>query len=576
MAVSDTNNKSLYGSGEVVKDSVNESVTQAEAAEAGAKQARDDALGHSQDAAQSVLDCEAQVSLAQDEVALANIARTGAETAETNAVLAQGSAELAQSLAETAQAAAEVAQAGAEQAEADTLVIKNDAVSETTAIKDDTQAILDEFNELYWGALPLPPTDPAVTVGDLYFDTTEQDMKVCSQTGPAVWIAAASAGVLESVDETISVEGKTTFTIAYKPSLGCLVFVNGVHLSSDDYTATTGTEIVLDEGLSVGEHIHITGFQSLDLYDAYQRDEIDALLADKVSTDATYKPNLLMNGDFQVWQRGPTLVGSGYGADRWLGYVDHSMNRSTDVPDITSTYSCLLSNASAPGDLMITRQAVELLAQGESAPFNINKTYTMSGWVKASGGNTVTLRLAYVDSNGGTANRVIVETEDIIPNASGAWQKFEHTFTLSADPNPSNLAMEVLVYIAGINSATDNMRLAELKLEESPVATPFVSRPYGEELALCQRYYWRGKALGIGGGYLYGTTSTSNMTGTFGSFPVRMRAIPSVVIVTEPTYVQCTHTDFQISDESFVHRVSPTVTGHIRAFNGVYEAIAEF
>jgi hypothetical protein len=66
-----------------------------------------------------------------------------------------------------------------------------------------------------------------------------------------------------------------------------------------------------------------------------------------------------------------------------------------------------------------------------------------------------------------------------------------------------------------------------VQLEAGAVATPFERRPYGTELALCQRYF-----------VLYGATGSYNTVGTGFAFstsqaqiqlhyPVQMRAVPS-------------------------------------------------
>ena len=72
--------------------------------------------------------------------------------------------------------------------------------------------------------------------------------------------------------------------------------------------------------------------------------------------------------------------------------------------------------------------------------------------------------------------------------------------------------------------------VALVMFEKSSVATPFEHRPYGLELALCQRYYFRARATGTGPtvfayGYNYSTTS-ANVTIPF---PVPMRSAPSAL-----------------------------------------------
>ena len=62
-----------------------------------------------------------------------------------------------------------------------------------------------------------------------------------------------------------------------------------------------------------------------------------------------------------------------------------------------------------------------------------------------------------------------------------------------------------------------------LQLESGTVATPFNHRSYGQELALCQRYYQVQKEVYWG----YGTSSTGNRV--YHPLPVEMRAAPTAV-----------------------------------------------
>ena len=79
-------------------------------------------------------------------------------------------------------------------------------------------------------------------------------------------------------------------------------------------------------------------------------------------------------------------------------------------------------------------------------------------------------------------------------------------------------------------TAGDYSEAAEVQLEVGDTATPFEHRSYGDELARCQRYYQvnsagYGSNEGIGAAY-----SVNAMRGQFQSFPVTMRAAPSVSI----------------------------------------------
>jgi hypothetical protein len=70
--------------------------------------------------------------------------------------------------------------------------------------------------------------------------------------------------------------------------------------------------------------------------------------------------------------------------------------------------------------------------------------------------------------------------------------------------------------VVGTSGAT--FYITGVQLEKGSTATSFDYRPYGTELQLCQRYYWKGTAWGYAGG----------SQGSFVSFPTTLRASPTV------------------------------------------------
>jgi hypothetical protein len=91
--------------------------------------------------------------------------------------------------------------------------------------------------------------------------------------------------------------------------------------------------------------------------------------------------------------------------------------------------------------------------------------------------------------------------------------------------------------VVGTNGAT--FYITGVQLEKGSTATSFDYRPYGTELALCQRYYQRFT------GILYG--SNANVGYAVWSFKVSMRAVPtvtgnnagSIIDYNTTEYVQC-------------------------------------
>jgi hypothetical protein len=160
--------------------------------------------------------------------------------------------------------------------------ISNDATVEQVT-QDVTDAVVDEFADYrhrYLGAkaeAPLERDDGSlVAVGDMYFDTTLDSMRVLGQAG---WkdVGSTVAGIMEQIDPIVATEGQATFTIPGGYDIGFLiVVVNGAVLPPADYTATNGTTVVLDVGLSAGDELAGIKFGAVTLATVYNKTQSDA------------------------------------------------------------------------------------------------------------------------------------------------------------------------------------------------------------------------------------------------------------------------------------------------------------
>jgi hypothetical protein len=72
----------------------------------------------------------------------------------------------------------------------------------------------------------------------------------------------------------------------------------------------------------------------------------------------------------------------------------------------------------------------------------------------------------------------------------------------------------------------NNGTLGTVKLESGAIATPFIMRPYDQELMTCQRYFWKGLALQLRGLVLSGTGVVAMGMTPLASF----RAAPTLAI----------------------------------------------
>ena len=216
----------------------------------------------------------------------ATTATTQATNAANSATAAATSATNAASSASTATTQATNASNSANAAATSAADAAASAAAAATA--------LDNFDDRYLGPKSSNPTvdndgDPLVT-GALYYRTTAPiGMKVYDGNQ---WIEASAAQQASLVTfEYVATAGQTTFsgadangvTLSYTVG-NVFVSVNGSRIRpGDDFTATTGTSIVLLVAASAGDEIIIDAFRTFDVANTYTQAQVNALLAQRVA-----------------------------------------------------------------------------------------------------------------------------------------------------------------------------------------------------------------------------------------------------------------------------------------------------
>jgi hypothetical protein len=163
----------------------------------------------------------------------------------------------------------------------------NAATSETNASNSATAAAssatsaaasYDDFDDRYLGAKSSAPAldndGDALVIGALYFNNTTDIMYVYGSSG---WQAAGSSvnGTADRVTYTAT-SGQTTFAATYDPGY-VDAYLNGVKLiSGTDFTATSGTSIVLTTGATAGDTIDIVAYGTFVVADTYTKSQADA------------------------------------------------------------------------------------------------------------------------------------------------------------------------------------------------------------------------------------------------------------------------------------------------------------
>jgi hypothetical protein len=257
--------------------------------------------------------------------------------------------------------------------------------------------------------------------------------------------------------------------------------------------------------------------------------------------------NRIINGAMNIWQRGtsfsnPTTTNF-YTADRW------GVNRAGDATGATVSQSTSVP-AGFQYSLKLQRTAGDSSTAGIYL-FNSNETantidlagqsVTISFWAKA-GANYSGGSLSIVGYWGtGTDQRVYSYTgSTAFISATQAitttWTKY--SFTGSVGSSSTEVGFQLSWTPTGTASTDDSVYITGVQLEVGSSATSFDYRPYGTELALCQRYYQKTYDIGTApatstdaGIYFVanaGNPGGSNIYGDGARYPVIMRAAPTV------------------------------------------------
>ena len=189
-------------------------------------------------------------------------------------------------------------------------------------------------------------------------------------------------------------------------------------------------------------------------------------------------PNLLINGDFQVWQRGTVfknIRNNNYCADRWRVY------RRSDV-DIVNVEK-------VDDGLKITCDTGEITGE-----FNVYQSVDKNEYAWLIGKKTI-----------------------VTQSINGIVKKYERIQRVEGNSSYIN--------IVSVNGLKANDVINYVKVELGEIATPLVPRPYAEELMLCQRY-----ALSIKDtyylGFMLGTFYSGRICGIIQN--IHMRVNPTV------------------------------------------------
>ena len=275
--------------------------------------------------------------------------------------------------------------------------------------------------------------------------------------GTATVYASTAPGVTAGADGVVSIPAGQAVRIDGACRTVYLLGTGGsVQLVGSDYTAcpfktstSAGGESGVDEVARAAIEAHAGNA------------DIHVTAAEKSAWDGLSNPNLLINPDFRVNQRGQNEYSTGYTVDRWYSPGKCSAAPISGGVKLTSTVTASSTTHAFWQDFEFP------LAPGK---------YTLS--------------LKAADVTGVWAARIRTVT------AAGDYVDSYYTPRLQAGINSVTVDLSDSEYISavsiGFNKGTEagnSLKLAWAKLEGGSLATPFVPPDYAAELAKCQRFY---------------------------------------------------------------------------------------
>lgn len=362
-----------------------------------------------------------------------------------------------------------------------------------------------------------------------------------------------------TITEITATAGQTVFIANGGYTVGYIdVIQNGSQLNSTDFIATDGSSITLVSPATTGDDIRLVAWGTFNTG----------------SITPAFK-NRLQNGGMVIDQRNVGAVVTevsleqGYPVDRFFVRIrstgsGHTTQRSSTAPDgfVNSALVTIGTGASPTSSRVchfgqyIEGRDVADLGWGTANA----KTITLSFWVRSSLTGTFSGALsnvfgAFLRSYPFTytissANTFEYKTITIGGDKTGTWSTdntvgMAVSFDLGSGASFQGTAgswqagdrRAVVGCTKLVETSGATFYITGVQLEKGVQATEFERRPYQQELALCQRYYWKSFPGTTAPAFNAGDTGALSWTlaasgaiigGTQVTFPVTMRTTPSI------------------------------------------------
>lgn len=229
-----------------------------------------------------------------------------------------------------------------------------------------------------------------------------------------------------------------------------------------------------------------------------------------VPTDVS-NPNLLINGDFQVWQRGTSFLNVStygqYSADRWRIDVNNGSNASVEKSGNDLKFTMNTNGSFCP--LIVQDMEIPKSIRGKKVTFTVNFG-TVSG--------KFAIRLQNYTGGVHTGNNTT-----LLATTNGS-------LSISMDVPDNVERLYAIIASIGDTTAGSYCIIKNAKLELGSISTLFFPKPYVEELSDCMRFYEKSFDGTISSlGALMSIATATNVLQGF-QFKVTKRVPPSVIV----------------------------------------------
>lgn len=256
--------------------------------------------------------------------------------------------------------------------------------------------------------------------------------------------------------------------------------------------------------------------------------------------------NKLINGNFDVWQRGTSLAsgtGKRFLSDRFFNEgngTTHTTSQQsftpgqTEVPNEPSYFHrTVVTSVAGAGNFMMLRQCIE------SVRTLAGKKATLSFYAKADAAKNITLEFNQNFGTGGSPSNPINVIGVTTFNLTTSWKKYTVTVDIPSiagktiGTSGDDYLRLTLWYDAGssytagsntLGQQSGTFDIAQVQLEEGKFSTDFEARHISTELALCYRYF---EKLSVAlTGYACNATSWDNYL--YWNYKTTKRATPTI------------------------------------------------